>query len=102
MTALPHGRYLKQIKVRSAPIEYHEGNVLKMSIEKRDKMLRFDHTDSTDFESNLIGEADKDSLRRQRYTKIVELKQEGLSLRQIADRIGLSKSTVERVLMHPC
>ena len=102
MTALPHGRYLKQIKVRSAPIEYHDGNVLKMCIEKRDKMLRFSHTDSTDIESNLIGEPDRDALRRQRYAKIAELKREGLSLRQIADRVGLSKSSVERALMHPC
>lgn len=102
MTALPHGRYLKQIKVRSAPIVYHEGNVLRMSVEKQGKMLRFDPTGTTDREVNLIGEPGKDVTRRKRYEQITALREQGLTIRQISDRLSLSKSAVGSALMHPC
>ncbi len=100
MTALPHGRYLKQIKVRSAPIVHHEGNVLKMAIEKRGEMLHFAHDGTTDIETRLLGEPETDTLRRQRQKEVEELKRAGVSIRQIAERLGVSKSMVERLLAY--
>lgn len=98
MTALPHGRYLKQIKVRSAQMVYHDGNVLKMSIEKCDNMLRFTHSDDTALESQLLGEPTGDTTRLHLRAEAHALREEGLSIRKIAQQLGISKSTASRIL----
>ncbi len=91
-----HRRYLKQIKQRNTGQVYGEGNVCIFDIAKPHNFLQY----------NFIGYGDerlhlKDIKEQQtdEYTeRVVELKQKGLSLREIAAELGIHYSKVNRLL----
>lgn len=98
-TALPHGRYIKQIKVRSAPLTFHEGNVLRFRIERVDSMLKFVKEEETGIEATLIAEdTTGKAVREQRNRQVLDLRREGLTIAQIAEQLGMSNATVGRIV----
>lgn len=86
-------RYLKQVKVRNCEEEYGENHVLVCRIEKVGAMLQFTEI-GTSYESEHLKEKDKEA----DIATAHQLKDEGLSLRKIADKMGVSKSTAGRLL----
>src|SRR6202000_82443 len=92
----PGLRYLKQIKQRIQQEEYSENNICLLSQEKYLTFLRY----------NLEGYAtERDHLRlptNQRNEVIIQqvlsLHQQGRSLRQIANEVGIHHTTVGRII----
>ncbi len=103
-TNTPHGRYIKQIKVRNAENLYDENNVIRTEIAKIGSLLAFSdlgygceqqllkaaHTDETD-------ETDSYDLEL-RNARIIELRQQGMTQAQIAKEAGCSVGLVNKVL----
>lgn len=89
-------RYIKQVKVRAGAFKYDSSNVIVYEIEKSDGFLHF----------NLIGYASEEEHLRHRESaevsetqqKVLELSKQGLSCRNIAEQVKLSKSTVNNIL----
>lgn len=89
-------RYIKQLKVRYGNYTYDTDNVIVCSIEKVGAFLQFVH----------IGYAvERDHLREQSEGEEValieeakSLREQGLSIRDIASKLGMSKSTIQRKL----
>lgn len=91
-------RYIKQLKSRSMPIEYSADSVLTCKIRKiydtltclnyspDDRCPEFEHLDS------------RPQSREARNTKIRQLHEEGKTLREIADVVGVSRTAVQRIL----
>jgi len=87
-------RYIKQLKVRSFELEYHDENVLLMTLDMLDTGLGFTIKDTTN-ESELVnGMID----RSERNQQIIELNNKGLSGSEIADKLGLGKSQVNNII----
>ena len=89
--------YLKQLKVRSAAMEFGYENVCLMGKFKVDGMLCFK------LEGNMsegdITNSDKAEKRNiDRDQKVFQLHKEGKSLRQIEIEMGIGKSTVDRIV----
>lgn len=86
-------RYVKQVKVRNCELKYGGDNVVVCHIEKIGAMVQF---------VNYGTAPEHDHLRMvNRDEQVAEARQlsaEGLSLRDIASRMGISKSTVDRML----
>ena len=89
-------RYIKQLKVRYGNYTYDTDNVIVCAIEKVGAFLQFVH----------IGYAvERDHLREQSEGEEValiedakSLREQGLSIRDIASKLGVSKSKIHRVL----
>jgi len=89
-------RYLKQIKQRSTHEVYGAANVCLCSIVKADGFLQFKF-DGTAHEAEHL------SRQHQQYRKITdtcvaELIQKGLTIRQVAEKLGIGPTTVFRAL----
>ena len=86
-------RYVKQVKVRNCEMRYGGDNVMVCHIEKVGTMVQF---------INMGTAPEHDHLRMvNREEQVQEARQlsaSGLSLRDIASRMGISKSTVDRML----
>lgn len=86
-------RYVKQVKVRNCEMRYGGGNVMVCHIEKVGTMVQF---------INMGTAPEHDHLRMVNREEQVQearlLSASGLSLRDIASRMGVSKSTVDRML----
>lgn len=86
-------RYVKQVKVRNCELRYGSDNVVVCHIEKVGAMVKF---------VNYGTSPEYDHLRTvNRDEQVAEAKQlstAGLSIRDIASRMGISKSTVDRML----
>lgn len=86
-------RYVKQVKVRNCEMRYGSDNVMVCHIEKVGTMVQF---------INMGTAPEHDHLRMvNREEQVQEARQlsaSGLSLRDIASRMGISKSTVDRML----
>lgn len=86
-------RYVKQVKVRNCEMRYGDDNVMVCHIEKVGTMVQF---------INMGTAPERDHLRMvNREEQVQEARQlsaSGLSLRDIASRMGISKSTVDRML----
>lgn len=86
-------RYVKQVKVRNCEMRYGGDNVMVCHIEKVGTMVQF---------INMGTAPEHDHLRMvNREEQVQEARQlsaSGLSLRDIASRMGVSKSTVDRML----
>ena len=89
-------RYLKQIKQRNTEQIYDAENVCVCQIDKPLNFLLFEFMNFGKEWEHLKQrtEKDKESMKK----KISELKQQGRSLRDIADEVGVSHMTVMRSL----
>lgn len=89
-------RYVKQMKVRYGGYEYDSENVIVYQIEKAGAFLQFTFVEYA---------AERDHLRErtegdvsQEIETVKELGQQNLSVREIAKRLNMSKSKVQRLL----
>ena len=96
-TNQPSGRYVKQIKVRSAELTNGEERVLRYEIVKEHSMLHFKPIGTGNERMLLAGSSDED--KEAQHSRIIELAGSGMSQRAIAEEVGLSQSCVCRVLL---
>lgn len=89
-------RYLKQVKVRNHNLKYHENNVLMMRLEKSGDYLKLE-CQGYDKERKHLMAPTAVSAESMKATA-AEYHAQGLSLREIAEMVGVSKSTVSRIL----
>ena len=86
-------RYVKQVKVRNCEMRFGGDNVMVCHVEKIGTMVQF---------INMGTAPEHDHLRMvNRDEQVQEARQlsaSGLSIRDIASRMGISKSTVDRML----
>lgn len=89
-------RYIKQMKVRHGEFQYDAENVIVCQIEKEDSFLKFVLTGYASEREHLkqLSEGDVS----QEIESVKELGQQGLSVRDIANRLNMSKSKVHRLL----
>jgi len=90
-------RYLKQIKQRNTEELYGSDNVCLFQLTKPDKFLMFDFIDYGREWEHLKEPTDDD--REALKTKVMELKEQGKTQREIAAMLELSKSKVERLMI---
>lgn len=96
-TNLPQGRYIKQIKVRSAEMEYGEDNVIRCELTKTaDEPLKF-HITGYDSEARLLSGNDENSRFLQKQ-QVIELSGRGMSIREIAAELGIDRNKVARLI----
>jgi KaiC/GvpD/RAD55 family RecA-like ATPase len=94
-TTDPALRYIKQLKNRSGEITYDALHVIPAVIVRQNHGLFFEMHEVTQ-ESRLIDRISAERWRQYLSARI--LQQKGCSIRQIAATIGLSKSSVQRLL----
>ncbi|MCC7401392.1 MAG: AAA family ATPase [Chitinophagaceae bacterium] len=89
-------RYLKQIKARNTEIIFDTENVCVCQISKLCNFLQFEFLNFGTEREHLKQhtEADKESQKG----KVIELKQQGKSLREIGAELGISHMKVSRIL----
>jgi hypothetical protein len=93
---VPGLRYLKQIKQRSVAETYGAGKVCLCNIIKPYNFLQFDFT-GYDHESAHLAHYTEQH-RKDNEARIAELNRQGLSIRQIAEKVNISTTTVFRTL----
>lgn len=86
-------RYVKQVKVRNCELKYGGDNVMVCHIEKIGAMLQFVNYGTAPEHDHL-----RMVNRDEQVAEVRQLSADGLSLRDIASRMGISKSTVDRML----
>ena len=86
-------RYLKQIKVRAGEYCYTADNVALCRIEKPTNFLGFYHIGHGNEKEHLREKNNEEDKQRAK-----ELKEQGMSLREIGAELGIGKSTVGRYL----
>ncbi len=86
-------RYIKQLKNRNYPIDFHEMNVMECEIVKENNFLQFKLVDFNSEEEHLkkVKEESDDQVE-----KINELKNEGKSNVEIGKMLGISEASVRR------
>ena len=89
-------RYLKQIKQRSTAETYGAANVCLCHIIKPQNFLQFQFTGPGIESTHLLPYTEEQ--RQNMEARILQLRQQGLSLRQIAAKTGISYSTINRTL----
>ena len=89
-------KYLKQIKVRTGELTYGSDNIVICSIEKDVSYLRFVKQGYA-AEIEHLGKQSREDLEKQ-IVAVKALSSQGLSIRAIAQKLGLSKSKVDRLL----
>jgi len=89
-------RYLKQIKARNTEIIFDADNVCICQIDKPSNFLQFEFVNFGTEREHLrqITEKDKNGLDE----KVIELKKQGRSLREIGVEVGISHMKVKRIL----
>lgn len=91
----PNLRYLKQVKVRTGEFMYDSDNVIVMDITKNHGYLKLDIQGyAKEFEHLSRREDEDDALTQE----ILRLKAEGKTIREIAEILGMSATTVFRRL----
>jgi hypothetical protein len=89
-------RYLKQIKQRNTEQLYGSDRVCLFQVNKPDLFLKFDFVDYGQEWQHLRQQSDQD--REAIKEKVVEMKEKGRSIREIAAMLQISKSKVDRML----
>ena len=92
----PGLRYIKQIKQRNSGSDYGAAHVCLFRIVKQQSFLSFEFA-GYDTEAAHLQKAGI-SLTAETRQRILELHQQGLSLRQVAEHLKIGLSTVRRVL----
>lgn len=87
-------RYIKQLKVRSFELQYHEDSVLLMNLDMLDTGLGFTIKDTANENELLNTIAD----RTERNQEIITLSYKGYSGSQIAEKLDMSKSQVNAII----
>ena len=89
-------RYVKQVKVRAGEYRYDAENVIVYEIEHESDNVRFAFKGFAKESEHLKEktEEERKSLREQTH----ELRKQGKSIREIASLLGMSKSSVDRML----
>ena len=91
----PAGRYIKQIRVRSSELQYGEDHVITAArLIKEGDYISLQHTGFA-AESELLVDIDDELANKE---TIKSLSESGMSIRMIAETLGLSKSKVQRIL----
>ena len=91
-------RYVKQIKVRTGKYTYDSDHVMLCTIEQKNSFLQFVQQDFGDEADHL--KIPKQKEKMEQIDLVSSLKAHGLSVRQIAEATGLSKSKVGRLLLN--
>jgi hypothetical protein len=94
--SVPGQRYLKQIKQRSINERYGAANVCLCQIEKPGNFLQMQFTGHGNETDHLMHYTEQH--RKATETRIAELSQQGLSVRQIATQLNMAGTTVFRLL----
>lgn len=93
----PGGRYVKQLKVRSASLDYGESNVIRYVLDKQDTMVRFTRN-GFGRERDLLPHADGSAPDASLTASVELLYRAGTSLRKIAETTGASFYKVRRIV----
>ncbi len=94
-TDRPAGRYIKQIKVRSSEMEYGEDHVITAWLVKEGDYVSLMHI-GFGRECDLLAPVDSNEANLKE--RVSALSEEGLSVRKIAEQLGVSKSLVFKVM----
>ena len=89
-------RYIKQIKQRNTEELYGANNVILCHIAKPDNFLKFEHTGTGREWEHLKEKTSED--RKKQEEKIMQLKEDGLSLREISAQLGISHVTISKIV----
>jgi len=90
-------RYMKQVKPsRSGELKFDDGNVLKCELLKENDFLTFSFIEYCD-EKSMLAQSD-DEYEEEAKNEALELKDKGMTIRDIATKLGFSKSKVGRWL----
>lgn len=89
-------RYIKQVKVRAGAFEYGAENVIVSEIVKEGSWLHFRNIGYATEREHLKEQTDRDISSFDERVK--ELREDGKSIREIADSMGVSKSKIDRIL----
>ena len=92
----PNVRYIKQIKARNSAIDYGRDSVLVCHIEKPTNFLRFTIVGTSRETEHL--ETDNPMAREELLETIKTLYSDGESHREIASEVGVSHTTVGRIV----
>jgi DNA-binding NarL/FixJ family response regulator len=90
-------RYLKGFKNRDAEKKYCGPQVLECEISKAENGLVFFEQIGTSLESHMLI-SDQEAEKIQRNNDILQMKSEGLSLNEIADKMGMNRNTVNTII----
>ena len=93
---VPDLRYIKQIKARNSPIIYHTENVLLCSVEKPHNFVKFRFLETANEREHLRPQVEKDKAAV--IARVRELHETGMSQREIAKEVGITRVTVSRYL----
>ena len=86
-------RYIKQLKNRNYPIDFHENNVIECKIEKVDSFLKFSFIEFNSEDEHLKKSMDNEI---ENIDKILELKEQKMSNVEIGKNLNISESAVRR------
>lgn len=89
-------RYVKQVKVRYGNYQYDAENVLVFSIEKEASAVRFVFQGYATEQEHLKEPTESDTAEVRQNIQL--LHRQGFSIRNIAEKVGLSKSRVQQIL----
>lgn len=89
-------RYVKQVKVRAGAFKYDSSNVIVYEIEKMGDFLGFEFKEFAT-EADHLKQRTENELTQQELN-VLNLHKQGFSYRNIAERIGISKSTVNNIV----
>jgi len=87
-------RYIKQIKARNTEIVYDTDNVILLTLGKNDNITKFEFTEFS-FEADHLKQRNRINEQRGQAR---ELQQQGKSLRESADIMGISYEKVRKLL----
>jgi len=90
-------KFVKQVKVRASEYIYDSDNVIIYEITNEDGYVHFLHK-GYGKESEHLRERTEDDIS-QNHTNIMTLHKDGKSVREIADLVNMSKTTVHRIIM---
>jgi hypothetical protein len=97
----PNVRYLKHIKPRNSALIHGAGNVCSYRIEKETNFLCFEFTGFSHEREHLeILSINDEAGRRMLISRVKELAELGMSLRQISKELGIAKTTVSKFLRY--
>lgn len=89
-------RYVKQVKVRAGEYQFGGDNVIVYEIEHEGDNVRFAFKEFAREADHL--KENTESERQSQLEKAQEMKSEGMTIREIAAALGMSKSSVDRML----
>ena len=90
----PNIKFIKQVKVRDGALKYGTDNVMLCSIEKKKSFLQF-VTIGYEEESEHLKKR-KDADKQEIIARIKAMKADGMTIREIAEQLGMSHATVDR------